>query len=148
MRPKTNRKGFTLAELLIVVAIIAILVAIAFPIYTAAMDNVKETVKQANIRATKSAGIAYIANHSELLWDVLNEKEGHDCWLVEADVYEDGSVNNLLAFGLDSENPGEFGVLFSEGISEPYCEWLDMSSEGKESFYLVALILFPTDLPA
>ena len=31
---QTNRKGFTLAELLIVVAIIAVLVAIAIPVFT------------------------------------------------------------------------------------------------------------------
>ena len=31
---KTNKKGFTLAELLVVVAIIAVLVAIAIPIFT------------------------------------------------------------------------------------------------------------------
>lgn len=31
---KTNKKGFTLAELLIVVAIIAVLVAIAIPVFT------------------------------------------------------------------------------------------------------------------
>ena len=34
-KAKENKKGFTLAELLIVVAIIAVLVAIAIPIFTA-----------------------------------------------------------------------------------------------------------------
>lgn len=32
---RTNKKGFTLAELLIVVAIIGVLVAISIPIFTA-----------------------------------------------------------------------------------------------------------------
>ena len=34
MKTKINRKGFTLAELLVVVAILAILVAVSIPIFT------------------------------------------------------------------------------------------------------------------
>ena len=36
---KRNKKGFTLAELLIVVAIVAVLVAIALPVFTAQLDK-------------------------------------------------------------------------------------------------------------
>lgn len=36
-----NRKGFTLAELLIVVAIIAVLVAISIPIFTGQMEKAR-----------------------------------------------------------------------------------------------------------
>lgn len=48
---KTNKKGFTLAELLIVVAIIAVLVAIAIPIFTSQLEKSREAVDAANIRA-------------------------------------------------------------------------------------------------
>lgn len=37
---KQNRKGFTLAELLIVVAIIAVLVAVAIPLFTSHVETV------------------------------------------------------------------------------------------------------------
>ena len=47
---KNNKKGFTLAELLIVVAIIAVLVAIAIPIFTSQLEKSREAVDQANIR--------------------------------------------------------------------------------------------------
>lgn len=47
---KKNNKGFTLAELLIVVAIIAVLVAIAIPIFTTQLEKAREAVDQANIR--------------------------------------------------------------------------------------------------
>lgn len=43
-----GRKGFTLAELLIVVAIVAVLVAISVPIFTSRMDRTKATVCEAN----------------------------------------------------------------------------------------------------
>ncbi len=47
---KQNQKGFTLAELLIVVAIIAVLVAIAVPMYTAGLEKSRETTDIANVR--------------------------------------------------------------------------------------------------
>lgn len=46
-----NKKGFTLAELLIVVAIIAVLVAIAIPIFTAQLEKSRDAVTMANVRA-------------------------------------------------------------------------------------------------
>lgn len=48
---KTNKKGFTLAELLVVVAIIAVLVAIAIPIFTSQLEKAREATDVANIRA-------------------------------------------------------------------------------------------------
>ena len=48
---KKNNKGFTLAELLIVVAIIAVLVAIAIPIFTSQLEKSRDAVSISNIRA-------------------------------------------------------------------------------------------------
>ena len=48
---KLNKKGFTMAELLIVVAIIAVLVAIAIPIFTSQLEKSREGTDLANIRA-------------------------------------------------------------------------------------------------
>ena len=48
---KKKRKGFTLAELLIVVAIIAVLVAIGIPIFTSQLEKSREATDAANIRA-------------------------------------------------------------------------------------------------
>ena len=47
---KKNKKGFTLAELLIVVAIIAVLVAISIPIFTNQLEKSREATDAANIR--------------------------------------------------------------------------------------------------
>ena len=47
---KENKKGFTLAELLIVVAIIAVLVAISIPIFTSQLEKSREATDAANIR--------------------------------------------------------------------------------------------------
>ncbi len=51
MKKTNNKKGFTLAELLVVVAIIAVLVAIAIPIFTSQLEKAREATDLANIRA-------------------------------------------------------------------------------------------------
>ena len=48
---KERREGFTMAELLIVVAIIAVLVAIAIPVFTAQLEKSREATDAANLRA-------------------------------------------------------------------------------------------------
>ncbi|MGO5160263.1 MULTISPECIES: type IV pilin protein [unclassified Bilifractor] len=48
---KNSKKGFTLAELLIVVAIIGVLVAISIPIFTAQLEKAREATDAANIRS-------------------------------------------------------------------------------------------------
>ena len=48
---KNNRKGFTLAELLIVVAIIAVLVSVAIPVFTTHLEKAREAADLSNIRA-------------------------------------------------------------------------------------------------
>ena len=48
---KKNNKGFTLMEMLIVVAIIAVLVAIAIPTFTSALEKSREATDAANLRA-------------------------------------------------------------------------------------------------
>ncbi|MGN0362141.1 MAG: type IV pilin protein [Bilifractor sp.] len=50
--------GFTLAELLIVVAIIGVLVAIAIPVFSSQLNKAKAAVDMANIRSAKAAGAA------------------------------------------------------------------------------------------
>ena len=58
---RKSPKGFTLMEMLIVVAIIAVLVAIAIPVFNTQMDNAKEQVDAANLRsATSMAVTAYL----------------------------------------------------------------------------------------
>lgn len=50
-KAQENKKGFTLAELLIVVAIIAVLVAISIPIFTTQLEKSRDAVSVSNIRA-------------------------------------------------------------------------------------------------
>ena len=66
MLKKMNKKGFTLAELLIVVAIIAVLVAISIPIFSAQLEKAKEATDMANIRSAYAEVIAnYLGDSKE-----------------------------------------------------------------------------------
>ena len=51
LKKLTNKKGFTLMEMLIVVAIIAILVAIAIPTFNSSLNKARVATDEANLRA-------------------------------------------------------------------------------------------------
>jgi type IV pilus assembly protein PilA len=60
---KRNDRGFTLIELMIVVAIIAILAAVAIPQYTRFQYRSKTSEAKANLDAIRSAEFAYAAEY-------------------------------------------------------------------------------------
>lgn len=71
---RKNEKGFTLAELLIVVAIIGVLVAISIPIFTSQLEKAREATDMANIR---SAYAEVSANALTEEGAVTEKKEGN-----------------------------------------------------------------------
>ena len=63
---RENKKGFTLAELLVVVAIVGILVAISIPVFTSQLAKARKATNQANMRAAKAAAVAqYLTDSKE-----------------------------------------------------------------------------------
>lgn len=52
-----SKKGFTLIEMLVVVAIIAILVAISIPMVSGALDKARKAADDANLQAAKSVAL-------------------------------------------------------------------------------------------
>lgn len=64
-----NKKGFTLMEMLIVVAIIVILVAVSMPVFTNQLDKSRKATDDANIRAAKAVAVAtYLTADSTETW--------------------------------------------------------------------------------
>lgn len=74
---KRNQKGFTIMEMLIVVAIIAILVAIAIPTFNSALTKSKEAADVANIRAAYAEMMMdYMMDNKQLTADEIKKKIG------------------------------------------------------------------------
>lgn len=92
-----NRKAFTLMEMLIVVAIIAILVAIAIPTFNNAMAKSRAATDLANIRSGYAAAI--VAAMTE-------------------NVPESGATYYLLADGSVSSDADATGKYVCKGTSE------------------------------
>ena len=81
---KISRKGFTLAELLIVVAIIAVLVAVAIPVFGSQLEKSREAADLANVRA------AYAKVLTEANMGIYNEPV-----TVKATLLQDGKVQEV-----------------------------------------------------
>jgi prepilin-type N-terminal cleavage/methylation domain-containing protein len=71
-RMASNQRGFTLIELMIVVAIIGILTAIAFPLYANIQARARVAKAQADARTLASAVVVYSA-HTGVLPSALTD---------------------------------------------------------------------------
>lgn len=87
MKKVNNKKGFTLAELLVVLAILAILVAVAIPLFTGALSNAEQTAINANVRAVRAAAVTEILTNDSI------DKTGP--WLATAAVDASGEMTGL-----------------------------------------------------
>lgn len=85
LRSRRNRKGFTLAELLIVVAIIAVLVAIAVPLFVGALDTAEQRVFEANMRSLKGMAVTALLSGDKIEGD--GEK-----WVAKGTIAVNGDV--------------------------------------------------------
>jgi prepilin-type N-terminal cleavage/methylation domain-containing protein len=73
-----NKKGFTLMELLIVVAIIAILVAVSIPVFTSQLEKAREQTDIANMRSAKSMAVAAYLTEDALISKTASTKLYYD----------------------------------------------------------------------
>ena len=83
---RNNKKGFTLAELLIVVAIIAVLTAIAIPVFTTQLERSREATDLSNIRSAYAEAVSdYLANgaSSETHAGVASIQQKTAGWLID-----------------------------------------------------------------
>lgn len=90
-RVREERGGFTLAELLIVVAIILVLVAIAVPVFTGNLNDANKAVEQANIQTAKVAVSAQIASSGDTYMK-LSDKSEAVSWKATVTVKPGGDV--------------------------------------------------------
>lgn len=70
---KKKKKGFTLLELLVVLAILAILIAIAIPVYKGQKEKAVRTAHNANVRVLETALESYKQDNNGNLPDGLDK---------------------------------------------------------------------------
>ncbi|WP_230976963.1 type II secretion system protein [Proteiniclasticum sediminis] len=68
-----KQKGFTLVELLIVIAIIAVLAAVIAPVAVGALEKSKATAVVANVKSFQTAELTYYATEAKLPSDTQLE---------------------------------------------------------------------------
>lgn len=92
LKKKLNRKGFTLAELLVVVAILGILVAISVPLFSSRLEAAKKSTDEANARAAKAVAAALMMEDTALTGGGADGDHGVYYYDAENGTLEDGSA--------------------------------------------------------
>lgn len=101
-----NKKGFTLAELLIVVAIIAILVAVSIPVFAGKLEKARQSTDQANERAARAAAVnKYLEEQVEIKGWFYDAKNGK---LVD-------KKDDITAYGQSSKYPTDSSANKAKG---------------------------------
>lgn len=124
--------GFTLIEMLIVVAIIAILVAVSIPMVTSSLDKARTATDDANLRAAKMVAMLSAAEGT------LNGVEGGTevtsstvCYYhVDAGELsiDEPAETDTHSFGQSSKHKGQvLKVTFAATTLEPTVEWTPTS---------------------
>ena len=100
-RVRKNKKGFTLAELLIVVAIIGVLVAISIPIFTSQLEKSRDAVTLSNIRAAYAeVQAAYLTQDTNATADQTITQNGQTITIKPvSNGTQTVTINNVVAKG-------------------------------------------------
>ena len=131
IRSGSRRSGFTLIELMIVMAIVVILIAVAIPFYQKSIVRAKETVLHSNLSAIRNAIDEYSYDQQKApqqLDDLVSggylrnvPKDpitGNDSWKI---IMEDASQS------VSSTEPGIFDVKSESSKTSlegtPYSDW-------------------------
>ena len=120
---KRNKKGFTLAELLIVVAIIAVLVAVAIPVFSTQLEKSREATDLANMRSAYAEAVA----------ESLTSEDGGGISSVYTLIQTDPDEGLFDVGGYDSLSPDLYLAVYNAGVFD----------DGRTTDYVVFILPTP-----
>ena len=107
MKKMNNRKGFTLAELLIVVAIIAVLVAVAIPVFTSQLEKSREATDIANVRSAYAVLVTNYLTDGTVSTYSVEARQTVDGW--------QGTPGTLVLETVNGESTYTFSAVTKDG---------------------------------
>ena len=108
---KNNNKGFTLAELLIVVAIIAVLVAVSIPTFNNQLEKSRQSTDLSNLRGAYAAAKIAELNGEVPAFDA-NEKEANPVKIGLPSAWKDTMATDYSSIGYAFWYDGDTGRLY------------------------------------
>ena len=121
LRKKMKRSGgFTLIEMLIVVAIIAILVIVSIPMVSSSLDKAKKATDAANVRAAKAAA---------MIEYMMSEDTDGATYYYDADTGKaQGAKADIKGYGQSSDQKGEIVQVEISATGEAKTTWVTSAS--------------------
>ena len=107
MKKLQNKKGFTLAELLIVVAIIAVLVAVAIPVFTAQLEKSREATDVANVRSAYAELVTNYLDTTSVGTMTVKAQQKQSNWQTSPQpvlTYQANGSQGTYSFGAKTDN--------------------------------------------
>lgn len=126
-----ENKGFTLAELLVVVAIIGILVAVSIPIFTAQLRKARLATNQANARAAYASATSSYLGGDVAKGGVLvyTTGTGTGAWTPTASTAAAGNIS-ISGWTVDTANgTGSTAIKYGDTVFKTWTVTLNDSGE-------------------
>ena len=128
----TNQQGFTLAELLVVVAIIGILVAISVPVFAAQLERSREATDMANVRVAYAEVLTAVNSGDVNESRIVPLKQKEDGWQTPRKVMIGGITENDTNNWIG--NPTAKGSYTMIRLLDPY-----FNGAGNSVIYIILL---------
>ncbi len=128
-----NKKGFTLVELMIVVAIIGILAAIAIPNFVAMQYRSKRAEVPPNVDGIKTAELAYDAAFDSFIQETTARPDSSPGKAQR--VWTSGSNFDTLGWAPDGKVRGSYTVASTSSTDFLVTGWCDVDGDGSSATY-------------